>query len=104
VGVTRQVVDRLLADRTLAFRCGQKSTAASESVMSRTPPKNVIVVIRATERFASRCESLPIGPVCRPVATLRLRSGMSLRGLYRAGRGGIVREPEGVATPLPGRS
>jgi hypothetical protein len=51
-------------------------------------PKNVIVVNRATERFAAHYESLPIGPGYRSVVTTQLRSGVTLRDL-------IEREREG---------
>ena len=37
----------------------RQAAAASGPMMSARSPKNVIVVIRETERFARRCESLP---------------------------------------------
>ena len=49
--------------------------------MSWRSPKNVIVANRATERFAEHCESRPLGREYRSVATLRLRSGVTLRDL-----------------------
>jgi hypothetical protein len=57
-------------------------------MMSWRSPKNVIIAKRATERFARHSESLPIGRGYRSVATLRLRSGVTLRDL-------IEREGEG---------
>ena len=56
--------------------------------MSCRSPRNVIVVNREQAPFAPRCESLPIGREYRSVATLRLRSGVTLRDL-------IEREGEG---------
>ena len=56
--------------------------------MSCRSPRNVIVVNREQAPFAAHYESLPIGPGYRSVATLRLRSGVTLRDL-------IEREGEG---------
>ncbi len=89
VGVTRQVVNRPLTDRIRrSVVCPATSTAASGPVMSCCSPNNVIVVNREQSPFAARYESLPIGPGYRPVATPRLRSGVTLRDL-------IEREGEG---------
>jgi hypothetical protein len=59
--MTRQVVDRLLADRTLAFRrLSAICTASSGSKMSCRSPRNVIVANREPAPFGPRYESLPI--------------------------------------------
>ena len=89
-GVTRQDVHWLTAaDRTSTFRRLQATrTGGFGSVMSRRWPRNVIVVIKATERFAGRCERLPLGPGYRSVVTLLRRSGVSLHVF-------TVREREG---------
>jgi len=47
--------------------------------MSARWPRNVIVVKREPAPIAPRCESLLIRQEHRSVATLRLRSGVSLR-------------------------
>jgi hypothetical protein len=44
-------------------------------------PSNVIVVNRERAPFAAHCKSLRIGRGYRSVATLRLRSGVTLRDL-----------------------
>jgi hypothetical protein len=57
-------------------------------MVSCCSPKNVIVVNRKQAPFASLYESLPIGPEYRPMATPRLRSGVTLRDLIeRKGEG-----------------
>ena len=88
--MTRQVVGRLLGDRTtLASVVGPATgSAAPGSKMSCGSPRNVIVAIRGRVPFAAHCERLPIGLAYRPVATPQLRSGVSLRVF-------IVREGEG---------
>ena len=47
--------------------------------MTCPSPKNVIVVNKEQAPFAAQYQSPPIGPGYRSVATLRLRSGVSLR-------------------------
>ena len=47
--------------------------------MSARSPRNVIVANRERAPFGAHYESLPIGLGYRSVATLRLRSGVSLR-------------------------
>jgi len=102
VGVTRQVVDRLLAERTLAIRrLPATSTAASGSVMSCCSPRNVIVVNREPESFAQRCESQQYGVSLHSWTGPTSPSERVFTCLYRAGRGGIVREPEGITMPRP---
>jgi len=49
---------------------------------------NVIVVNKERALIAAHCDSLPMGRGYRPMATLQLRSGVSLRVF-------IEREPEG---------
>jgi hypothetical protein len=62
VGVTRQVVDWLLADRTLAIgRPPATGNAALGSDMSCCSPRNVTVATGERALFPARCESLPIG-------------------------------------------
>ena len=70
--------------------------------MSCCSPKNVIASKR-TRAFAAHGERLPIGREYQSVATLRLRSGVSLR-VFIEREGGIVRAPEGIETPPPGNS
>ena len=53
--------------------------------------------------IGSGCENLPIGDGHRSV-TSSADFGRVFTCLYREGRGGIVREPEGIETPLPGKS
>ena len=66
MGVTRQVVDRLLADRTLAFRRPPSNKRRRfKVVMSCCSPR--IVAERERAPFAARCESPPIGRECRSV-------------------------------------
>ena len=106
VGVFRLVVvDWLVANRTSAFRrLPEASTAISGPVMSAGSPRNVILAKRTRAPSAAHGESQPIGrgPVRRRAST-----GLPERVftcLYREGRRGIVREPEGVETPPPGKS
>ena len=47
--------------------------------MSAGWPRNVILAKQERPPFAAHYESLPIGREFRSVATLRLRSGVSLR-------------------------
>ena len=61
MGVTRQVVDRLLADRTFAFRRLPGNSTAAGLVMSFWSPRNVIVAKGERALFAAHCESLPMG-------------------------------------------
>jgi len=72
--------------------------------MSAGWPRNVIIANRDAA-LASRCENLPIGDEYRfangPAKSL---PGRVFTCLYREGRGSIVREPEGIETPLPGKS
>jgi hypothetical protein len=57
--------------------------------MTCPSPKNVIVVMRATERFAQRCESIPLIREHRPEkGPEKSLSGVTLRDL-------IEREGEG---------
>ena len=56
--------------------------------MSSCSPRNVIIANVGHTPFAAQGESLPIGRGYRSVATLRLRSGVTLRDL-------IEREREG---------
>jgi hypothetical protein len=56
--------------------------------MSCSSPRNVIVLNKERTLFAAHYESLPIGLEYRSVASLRLRSGVTLRDL-------IEREGEG---------
>jgi len=56
--------------------------------MSHHSPRSVIVVNTERALFVAHRESLPIGRDYRSVATLRLRSGVTLRDL-------IEREGEG---------
>ena len=56
--------------------------------MSCCSARNVTVVKGERAPFAAHCESLPIGRGYRSLATLRLRSGVTLRDL-------IEREGEG---------
>jgi len=65
-------------------------------------PRNVVFVNREPEPLAQRCEIQQYGRESRSVK----RSGECLSErvftcLYRAGGGGIVRDLEGIATPLP---
>ena len=72
--------------------------------MSCRWPKNVIVV---NPKPAPPAPPFEILPIRRPVPTDGPHERLSDRVftcLYRAGRGGIVREPEGIETPLPGKS
>jgi hypothetical protein len=51
-------------------------------------PRNVVFVNRERAPLAAHYESLPIGPGYRSVATLRLRSGVTLHDLIeRDGEG-----------------
>ena len=71
--------------------------------MSCRSPWNVTVA-KGEQAFAAHCKSLPIGceyPIRGHAPTLFQRV---FTCLYRAGSGGIVREPEGIETPLPGKS
>ena len=89
MGVIRQVVGRLLADGTSAFRrLSATGTAAAGPVMSARSPRNVIVAKMTRAPFTADGESLPIGREYRSVVTLRLCSGVTLREL-------IERELEG---------
>ena len=73
--------------------------------MSWRSPRNVVVVIKPPGRFALPCQSLPIGREYRSIDRPHERlSERVFTCLYRAGRRGIVREPEGIETPLPGIS
>ena len=69
--------------------------------MSCRSPRNVIVA-KGNERH-----SLRIARACRsdvstnPWPRLRAPFERVFTCLYREGRGGIVREPEGIETPLP---
>jgi hypothetical protein len=56
--------------------------------MSRRSPRHVIVVNREQAQFAAHYESQPTGRERRPMATLRLHCGVTLRDL-------IEREGEG---------
>jgi len=56
--------------------------------MTGRSPMNVIVVNKERALIAAHCDSLPMGRGYRPMATLQLRSGVSLRVF-------IEREPEG---------
>ena len=71
--------------------------------MSCRSPRNVIVAKRDRRRslrIARACRSdVATDPWSRPT-----RSERVFTCLYREGRRGIVREPEGIETPLPGRS
>ena len=89
--MTRQVVDRRAAgEEKLAFRrLPATSTAASGSTMTRCSPRNVLAVNRKQALFAAQCEGPAIAPGYRPMAVLRLRSGVSLRVF-------IEREGEGL--------
>ena len=93
--MTRKVVDRLLADRNTEksahHRLPGSKHSASGSVMSSCSPRNVIVAKEERAPFAAHFESLRIGREDRSVATLRLRSGVTLRDL-------IEREGEGSST------
>ena len=63
---------------------------------------NVIVANRERALSAPPCESLPIGCEYRSVDRPHERpTERVFTCLYRAGRRGMVREPEGIATPLP---
>jgi len=71
--------------------------------MSSCSPRSV-VVNREWDRFAALYKSLVVERAYRSVD--RLHEKLSERVftcLYREGTGGIVREPEGIATALPGR-
>ena len=71
--------------------------------MSCRSPRNVIVVHRERAPFAAHCERLrsDVGTDPWPPPT---PFGRVFTCLYREGRRGIVREPEGIATPPPGKS
>ena len=67
--------------------------------MSRRSPSNVIVVNTEREPFAAY-ESHPIGPGYRSLdGPYEWLSERVFTCLYREGRRGIVREPEGIETP-----
>ena len=72
--------------------------------MSACSPRYVIVAKRERAPSNARCESLPLGRVWWYVTTLRPRSAMTLRDLIEREGGGIVREPQGIETPPPGKS
>ena len=71
-------------------------------------PRNVVVAKRDAVPWASGCENLPIGNghlfVNGAAKSLSERVFTQLYAFYEPGRGGIVREPEGIETPLPGKS
>ena len=87
VGVTRHVVDSLIADRTLVFRRLPESKQRAVSggqMMSGRPPRNVIVINREQAPFAAHYDGPPIEPGYRFVVTPQLRSSVSLpRGKER---------------------
>ena len=94
-GVIPQVIDRLTANRTWAFRrLPGASAAASGSVMSCCSPRSVIFAKEAErEQFAADCESLPIGRAYRSVdSPTSSCQSVTLRDLTwwwrRSGRGG----------------
>ena len=64
--------------------------------MSCCSSRNVIVAKEERGSFAANYESLPIGREYPPADTPQLCSSVTLS----RGKGGIVREPEGMATPL----
>ncbi len=73
--------------------------------MSAGWSRNVIVAKRDAVPLASRCENLSIGDEYRFVSwQAKSLPERVFTCLYGAGRGGIVREPEGIATPQSGRT
>jgi len=72
--------------------------------MSCCSPRNVIVAQVERVPFAAHCERRPIGREYQSVVTPPTPFERVFTCLYRAGSRGIVREPEGVETPQPGRS
>ena len=99
MGTTRHVIDslmafrRLLANKRPRFRAGDGCSLAEERDR------------REKGASAIRChpESLPngVGTSPSPPST---QFGRVFTCLYREGRRGIVREPEGIETPPPGKS
>ncbi len=81
------------------------SIAASGPMMSAGWPRNVIIANRHAAPLAPRCENLPIGDEYRFVnGPAKSLPGRVFTCLYREGRGGIMRESEGIETPQPGMS
>jgi hypothetical protein len=72
--------------------------------MSCRSPRNVIVAKGERAPFARIARACRSDVSTDPWTGPRALSERVFTCLYRAGRGGIVREPEGIATPLPGIS
>ena len=106
LGVTRQVVDRPVVGRTSAFR----RLAGNKHRRVRADDVRSLAEERDRRQEGTSAIRWRIARACRSdvryrsVDTPRALSGRVFTCLYREGRRGIVREPEGIETPLPGRS
>ena len=78
----------------------RRRDVVSGRMMSCRSPTKVIIVQRQRAAIRCDCESLPVVLRANPPTPF----GRVFTCLYREGRRGIVREPEGIETPRPGKS
>jgi hypothetical protein len=104
VEVRLSLVPERVPEEVHLLKSRRQAPPRQRSKMTCRSPRNVILAERERAPFAAHYESLPIGPGYTDWWTRSKLSARVFTCLYRAGTGGIVREPEGIATPLPGKS